>query len=42
MWKEIKKDFVWLFNEIKIGNKGRRAFVNGCFNAVKQRKRYNT
>lgn len=34
MWKEINKDFEWLFKEIKNGNKGRRGFIIGWFNAV--------
>ncbi|MCD8501368.1 MAG: hypothetical protein LRY71_06345 [Bacillaceae bacterium] len=33
-WKEIKKDFDWLFSEIIQGHKGNRAFIIGWFNAV--------
>ncbi|MEN1969197.1 hypothetical protein WMZ97_14115 [Lentibacillus sp. N15] len=35
-WKEIKKDFDWLFTEITKGNKGNRAFIIGWFNAVER------
>ncbi|WP_126425172.1 hypothetical protein [Brevibacillus marinus] len=34
-WKELNKDFEWLWNEIKGGQKGKRAFIIGWFNAVK-------
>ncbi|XNN69446.1 hypothetical protein ACLM2U_16945 [Bacillus pumilus] len=33
-WKEIKKDFDWLYTEIRKGYKGKRAFIIGWFNAV--------
>lgn len=33
-WKEMEKDFEWLFGEIKQGKKGKRAFIIGWFNAV--------
>jgi hypothetical protein len=36
MWKEIHKDFEWLFSEKKKGNKGKRSFVIGWFNAVER------
>jgi hypothetical protein len=35
-WAELKKDFDWLFNEIKSGKKGKRAFIIGWFNAVER------
>ncbi|WP_199426958.1 hypothetical protein [Thermaerobacillus caldiproteolyticus] len=36
LWSELKKDFDWLFEEIKKGNKGKRAVVFGWFNAVER------
>lgn len=31
-WDRMEKDFEWLFNEIKQGKKGKRAFIIGWFN----------
>ena len=33
-WSVYQEDFDWLQEEIKIGNKGRRAFIIGWFNCV--------
>jgi len=33
-WDYLQKDFNWLFDEIKKGKQGHRAFVIGWFNAV--------
>ena len=33
-WKEFQSDFDWLEEEIKEGNKGKRAFIIGWFNCV--------
>lgn len=35
-WKEMQKDFEWLYGEIKKGKKGQRAFIIGWFNAVER------
>ena len=35
-WKDLDKDFQWLFSEIKKGSKGKRAFVIGWFNSVER------
>ena len=34
LWKEFQKDFDWLFSEISLGNKFKRAMVIGWFNSV--------
>ena len=34
LWSEYQKDFEWLFNEIKNGHKGKRAFIIGWFNCA--------
>lgn len=33
-WKEYQKDFDWLLDEIRNGNKDKRAFIIGWFNCV--------
>lgn len=39
-WAEIQRDFQWLEEEIRSGNKGKRAVVIGWFNCIDNFSRY--